>query len=132
MHRLSAEPQYEHGCNCCVVSLFSPWMIFFFAPGILFFFSPVHSSTLTCSLSVYLLSLDPLIATTHLVSFALCCFSLPLCLLSFSTFVPLSLIYLCYCVNRGASVCHQWWSHDTHAGEIERICFPPSEECAWN
>lgn len=69
MYRLSMKPQYENWCNCCVVSLFSPWVTpgpslrFLFCSVTLFFFfpspSPLHSSMLNCSLSVYLLSLSP-------------------------------------------------------------------------
>lgn len=82
------------------------------------FSSPLHSSTLPCSLSVYLPSLS-----TSPIS---CTLSLLLSVLFLSLFYralfPLSpsshrgLIYFHHWVKRGAFVCHQQWSHGTMSG----------------
>ncbi len=55
MYRLSMKPQYENWCNCCAVSLFSPWVtpglsLCFFCRVTLFSFLPL--STLPRSLAL--------------------------------------------------------------------------------
>ena len=97
MYRLSMKPQYENCCNCCVVSLFSPWVtpgpsLHFVSSVILFFFfsspSPlplVHAQLL--SVSLFAVSFLPLLSPAH------CLFFCSLCHLSLQPTLHPSVLY---------------------------------------
>lgn len=133
MYSFSMKPQYENWCNCCVVSLFSPWLtpgpsFYFFALSFFFLFSSLsplfHAPLLSVSLFavsfllLYLLLtfslLLPVLFLSHSLSVLQC----------FTPSIPHShrgLIYFHYYVKRGAFVCHQQRSHGAMPGVTARV-----------